>query len=98
VPVVAHPHTLGNDADDFLELLPEMRSLGVAGIESFYVEYPPDLRRRLATATRDLGLVATGGSDFHGSYKPGIEIGSGRGDLDVPDRCWEELAATRADI
>jgi hypothetical protein len=30
-------------------------------------------------------LIATGGSDYHGTYKPDLSIGTGRGDLDVPD-------------
>jgi 3',5'-nucleoside bisphosphate phosphatase len=41
------------------------------------------------------GLVATGGSDFHGTYKPDLQVGVGRGDLDVPDSVLGELAARR---
>ena len=37
------------------------------------------------------GLVATGGSDFHGSFKPGLHVGTGRGDLHVPDDVLEAL-------
>jgi predicted metal-dependent phosphoesterase TrpH len=95
VPVVAHPHTLADGADEFIDLLPEFRDLGVGGIESYYVEYSQDLREDLAAAVEALGLVPTGGSDYHGSYKPGIAIGSGKGDLAVPDKCLERLHAAR---
>jgi hypothetical protein len=70
-------------------------ALGVDGIECHYVEYEPDLRRRLAAWADDLGLIATGGSDYHGAYKPGIEVGIGRGDLRVPDEVAERLEARR---
>jgi len=40
-------------------------------------------------------LIATGGSDYHGSYKPGLQVGTGRGDLSVPDRTYEDLVAAR---
>ena len=37
------------------------------------------------------GLYYSGGSDFHGTYKPDIEIGKGRGDLVVPYEVLEKL-------
>lgn len=95
VPVVAHPHTLADDAEEFSHLFATFAELGAIGIECHYVEYPQDLRERLAAAVEDLGLVATGGSDYHGTYKPGIALGSGKGDLLVPDSCLERLAEQR---
>ena len=49
----------------------------------------------LADLARRHGLVATGGSDHHGTYKPDLQVGIGRGDLEVPDETLEELAARR---
>ena len=95
VPVVAHPHTLADGADEFSHLLPKFADLGAVGIECHYVEYPQHLRESMAAAAEDLGLVATGGSDYHGTYKPGIALGSGKGDLRVPDSCLERLAERR---
>ena len=48
--------------------------------------------RRIAA---DADLVATGGSDYHGTFKPGLAVGTGQGDLDVPDDVLEQLAARR---
>jgi hypothetical protein len=42
-----------------------------------------------------LGLVPTGGSDYHGTYKPGITVGTGKGDLRVPDTAVAELQQRR---
>lgn len=33
--------------------------------------------------TKELGLLPSGGSDFHGSNKPDVELGRGRGGLRV---------------
>jgi hypothetical protein len=95
VPVVAHPHTLGDNREQFTELFPELKRLGVAGVECHYVEYTPDQRLRFARSAESLGLVATGGSDYHEKYKEGIEVGVGRGDLVVPDEALERLSERR---
>ncbi|MGH9293852.1 MAG: PHP domain-containing protein, partial [Acidimicrobiales bacterium] len=59
--------------------------------ECHYARYSPFEREALADLARRLGLVATGGSDFHGSYKPGISVGFGTGDLRVEDGVLDEL-------
>jgi len=46
-------------------------------------------------ATRH-GLLVTGGSDYHGSYKPDIEVVSGLGDLEVPYELLEALKVRAA--
>ena len=48
----------------------ELRDAGLGGIEVYYSEHPPAIRTQLAAVASDLGLVATGGSDYHGSGKP----------------------------
>ena len=53
------------------------------------------LRRHLAQLCDDLGIVATGGSDYHGSYKPELSVGTGRGDLRVPDEAVDQLIEER---
>jgi len=93
VPVLAHPHTIGVSADEYRSAFGELADLGLAGIESYYAEYPDELRRHLAGLAAGLGLIATGGSDYHGAYKPGISVGTGHGDLRVPDEVVHAIAA-----
>lgn len=93
--VVAHPHTVADAADGFATALEAFRSLGIDGVECYYGEYTPEIRRRLAATADRIGLIPTGGSDYHGTYKPGLEVGVGRGDLLVPDAVLEALEATR---
>lgn len=95
VTTVAHPYTIDRNAATYPPLFAELRDLGLSGLEAHYPEHSPELRAHLDDLATDLGLVATGGSDYHGTGKPGIELGSGYGDLDVPDRVLDELEERR---
>lgn len=92
VPVLSHPHTLGiTTAPAMADLLTRLRTAGLIGLESIYSSYRRHERAGYADLARRFGLVPSGGSDFHGTYKPGLEIGSGYGDLVVEERVVEEL-------
>lgn len=94
LPVLSHPHTLGlNTAATYASTYRRLASAGLIGIETFYGDYPPEQREELAATARSFGLIPSGGSDYHGSYKEGLELGTGRGDLHVPDAVLEELRA-----
>lgn len=95
VPVIAHPYTIGLGRAEYRAAFRELTSLGLGGIEAYYPEHTPALRSHLASIADQLGIVATGGSDYHGTGKPGLEIGTGRGDLIVPDHVVTALAASR---
>jgi hypothetical protein len=95
VAVLAHPLTLGLDPSALERLVGELAEAGLVGIEAVYGRYTTDQRRGLRQMARRRGLVATGGSDYHGSFKPDLEVGTGMGDLDVPDSALDELAARR---
>jgi predicted metal-dependent phosphoesterase TrpH len=94
VPVLAHPHTLGiNRAKEMADLLHRLRSAGLVGLEAHCAGYHRHEREGYADLARRFDLVASGGSDYHGSYKPGLELGVGYGDLHVPDSVVEQLNA-----
>ncbi len=95
VTTVAHPYTIDRNAETFPALFAELHDLGLSGLEAYYPEHSKDLQEHLATLAKDLGLVATGGSDYHGTGKPGLELGSGFGDLLVPDTVLTELEEKR---
>jgi predicted metal-dependent phosphoesterase TrpH len=95
VPVIAHPHTLGIPKGGYRDAFRDLVEQGLGGIEAYYGEYRPELRRHLAQLCDDLGIVATGGSDYHGSYKPDLSVGTGRGDLRVPDETVDKLIEER---
>ena len=89
--VLAHPHTIAAGAEAYAAALEAFAALGGAGVECHYPDYPPELQAHLAAVTRRLGMAPTGGSDYHGAHRPGIELGKGRGDLRVPDGAVAEL-------
>lgn len=61
VAVFAHPGTAGCD-----EIIDELVRAGLAGIEAYHPQHSAAEQRRYAAKARERGLVATGGSDFHG--------------------------------
>ncbi len=95
VAVLAHPLSLGLDAGDLKRTVQALAEVGFVGIEAIYGRYDPGQRRQLAELARRFDLVATGGSDFHGSFKADLAVGRGMGDLQVPDEVLEQLAARR---
>jgi 3',5'-nucleoside bisphosphate phosphatase len=95
VPVLAHPLSLGLDPAPLESLIGHPADRGLAGLEAIYGRYSPDERRGLAELAGRHGLVVTGGSDHHGTYKPDLKIGVGRGDLDVPDTALAGLEDRR---
>lgn len=96
VPVLAHPHTLGiTTAPEMAEVLKRLVGAGLAGLEALYPTYRRHEREGYSDLARRFGLVPSGGSDYHGTYKPGLFLGSGYGDLHVPDAVLEELRQHR---
>jgi predicted metal-dependent phosphoesterase TrpH len=91
VAVLAHPLSLGLDPAGTAAVVGELRGYGLAGVESIYGRYSVAERSAMAVLAGDNGLVATGGSDHHGTYKPDLQVGVGRGDLNVPDSVLDEL-------
>lgn len=92
VPIVAHPHTLGiNRAHEMADLLTRLIAAGLVGLEAFCASYRRHEREGYADLARRFGLIPSGGSDYHGTYKPGLSLGTGYGDLVVPDAVVDEL-------
>lgn len=92
VSVLAHP---------FLNLKSEALVRGFleeavpAGLDAMEVRYPKFDRETTRCAHRlaqEYGLLCSGGSDYHGDRKPGLNMGTGYGDLEVPMEFFEKLA------
>lgn len=83
IPVLAHPVLLKIPFEELDALLKELVSYGLKGIEAYYVYNSEDFTITSLELARKYNLVPTGGSDFHGTFKPGINIGTGYGNLRV---------------
>lgn len=84
VPALAHPIYLGLRGRQLGMVLERLKKAGLKGIEAIYTENTPEQTKELLELAREYGLKVTGGSDFHGSFKPDIEAGVGRGNLKIP--------------
>jgi len=92
VPVLAHPHTLGiTTAAAMADVLDQLKRAGLIGLEAHYSSYRAHERAGYADLARRFDLLPSGGSDYHGTYKPGLSIGSGYGDLVVRGDLLEAL-------
>ncbi len=83
VAVLAHPFLSLGEAD-LRAFLTEAVPCGLDAMETMYSKYDPhttDLAKRIAA---QYGILESGGSDFHGTAKPDIQLGTGRGDLRIP--------------
>lgn len=61
VPVIAHPH----DIDIAEELIKELMQYGLRGIEAYHRKHSPACVEYFSSMAEELGLIVTGGSDFH---------------------------------
>lgn len=91
IPVLAHPIYLYKDFHELDELLLKLAAAGLKGIEAYYTDNSEADTHNLLRLAEKHSLLVTGGSDFHGSFKPDIEIGRGYGNLRVPYVLLEKL-------
>ena len=85
VAVLAHPFTLQLGRRELRECVRELAASGLGGIEVYYSEHSPERVKQYESLVKEFGLVAVGGSDFHGEINPAIHMGSGFGNLQVDD-------------
>jgi predicted metal-dependent phosphoesterase TrpH len=96
VAVLAHPNTLGVNGSKALEvLLLQLIREGLEGIEVYYPEHSPFETAQYKFLAEKQGLVITGGTDYHGIEGNELDIGVGRGDLNLPYSIIENLSAVR---
>jgi predicted metal-dependent phosphoesterase TrpH len=94
VPVLAHPSTLQCSAAEMRRMVAGWVDEGLGGIEVYYSEHKAAQVRHYLSLVKEFGLVATGGSDFHGETSvPGLRLGRGFGSLRIPDDVVDKLAA-----
>lgn len=93
VSVLAHP-LLNLKPAEVRCFLEEMRSCPPVGMEVEYSTYSPEETELASALAAEFGLLYSGGSDFHGTAKPDISIGVGKGNLCIPYAWWETLKKT----
>lgn len=84
IPILAHPILYGMGQERLDTLVRELTEAGIVGLEAIYSTYTPAEEREMRTLASKHGLAISGGSDFHGGNKPGLDLGIGYGRLFVP--------------
>lgn len=94
-PVLAHPYQyrLGDKKTE--ELISDLKKLGLLGLEVYHSSNNTYESSKLKKLTKQYGLFPTGGSDFHGSNKPDIDLGTGRGGLRISYLLLEDIKKYR---
>ncbi|HEU4685293.1 MAG TPA: PHP domain-containing protein [Nitrospira sp.] len=98
IPVLAHPSWIRESDDALKARIKSLKDAGLGGLEVHYSTHTKAQTGMFLELGKQLDLLITGGSDFHGITKPEIVVGRGRGDLKVDPALLAPLreAATRA--
>lgn len=94
-PVLAHPYQyhLGDKKTE--ELVSDLKNLGLLGLEVYHSSNNTYESSKLKKLSKQYGLFPTGGSDFHGTNKPDIDLGCGRGGLRISHLLLEDIKKYR---
>ncbi|HSA62707.1 MAG TPA: PHP domain-containing protein [Nitrospiraceae bacterium] len=89
--VLAHPTWVKTTEGTLTDLVRQLKAAGLDGVEVHYSTHTARQTREYLSLAKQLGLLITGGSDFHGITKPDIEVGIGKGTLHIPDSLLPKL-------
>jgi len=93
--ILAHPLLYHLERPELEQLVTQLMSFGLSGLEAIYTANSIEDEQYVRTLASRNGLLISGGSDYHGSNKPHISMGSGRGNLRIPETILETLERTR---
>lgn len=93
--ILAHPFALELSMEATEELVLDLKKLGLDGMEVVYSEHSEAQTKGYWEMAERNNLLISGGSDFHGSVKPHINLGTGRGKLRIPYELLEAMKERR---
>lgn len=82
--ILAHPMLYHMTPGQLQQLIDDMKTVGLDGIEALYSTYTPEEEALVKELAAKNHLLISGGSDFHGTTKPAIRLGVGKGNLRIP--------------
>ncbi len=81
----AHMHQIDpGDPGHCIDICRRLIEMGADGLETRYCEFDDWWRKAADDIADRYGCLRSGGSDFHGAMKKGLDLASGYGDLEVP--------------
>ena len=91
IAVLAHPLLYHMNQTTLQHLIDELKEVHLDGIEAIYSTYTTGEEQYVKRLAKENSLLISGGSDFHGTNKPTIQIGTGRGHLYIPYSVLETI-------
>lgn len=92
IPVLAHPLLYKLPPAELEALLKRLKEAGLMGLEVYYSSNTNFDEQICFGLANRFGLLMTGGSDFHGTNKPNLYLGTGRNaNLNIPEQLLEPL-------
>lgn len=91
IPILAHPPLYHMSNERLDALVGSLKNAGLMGIEAIYSSYSNQDERDMLRLAKKYELLLSGGSDFHGDNKPGLDLGTGYGKLFVPYEILEKI-------
>lgn len=89
--ILAHPLLYKYSRSNLEQLVSFLTSHGLDGIEAIYSSNIGNDEAEVSRIARLNNLLISGGSDFHGTNKPDLSLGSGRGNLNIPYELIEKM-------
>lgn len=91
IPVLAHPILYHMTKSQLDTLVARLKDAGLMAIEALYSTYSSSDERSIKELATKYNLTLSGGSDFHGAAKPGLDLGTGYGKLYVYEEILNNL-------
>ncbi len=95
IPVLAHPTLYGLGSEQLDLLIGRLKAAGLMGIETYYSTYSPSEEKKIKALADKYGLLPSGGSDFHGENKPGLDLATGYGRLYIHEEVLAQMRRAR---
>ncbi len=95
IPVLAHPTLYGLGSEQLDLLIGRLKAAGLMGIETYYSTYSPSEEKKIKALADKYGLLPSGGSDFHGENKPGLDLATGYGRSYIHEEVLAQMRRAR---
>ncbi|MEI6856920.1 PHP domain-containing protein [Psychrilyobacter sp.] len=83
VVILAHPHLISHSDDTVVNIIDKLVKNGLDGLELYYPNIDIKKRKKLLKKAKKKEFILTGGSDFHGLHRAGIDLGTGEISIEV---------------
>lgn len=98
IPILAHPVLYHMSNAKLDNLVCELKDVGLVGLEAVYSTYSSSEERDMRRLAAKYDLCISGGSDFHGNAKPGLDLATGYGKLFIPEEILIHLKEKHQDM